>query len=266
MTGAAPTAGGPTNSIGGSADALVKPLQAEFDKVRDLIRQIIAKFNAGVNHINDNRFVLGPLMIPIKNSLDKVRDGLAKVQKLVAYALEHEVPIVSLVYQCFNWVNEIKRPLTGVYTQQNFHAGQPPAYHNENLAEWQGPAKTVYSEKVSAQTDAIAAMEKKADDISKWLLDIAQANVNYMTQLAQLVTRFLGDLTAAAIDAGSIVDLLQAVDKLATTVGNLVTNSLNLLVQIGDRVIQTFGQIRDLQSWMSDQSLPAGKWPQAVQE
>lgn len=247
-----------------SPEEFTGPLNEAFDKVREIIGQIIDKFNAGVKHINDWSFVLGPLMIPISDGLNKVSEGLSKLYKLIVYALEHQVPIVALVYQSFNWVDGVQRPLNGVYTQQGPAAGQPPAYHNEDLADWQGAAKTVYDSKVSDQRSAISAMETKADNISKWLMGIAQANVDYMLELAKLATGFLGALTTAAIDAASVVDIPFSVDKLSGAIGNLVTGGLNLLVDIANRFMQTLGQIRDTDSWMNDNALPAGHWPQAV--
>lgn len=109
---------------------------------------------------------------------------------------------MALVYQSFNWVDGVQHPLNGVYTLSG--AGQLPAYHNEDLADWQGAAETVYDSKTSDQRSAIGAMETKADNISKWLMGIAPANVDYMLELANLATGFLGALTTAAIDPASV--------------------------------------------------------------
>lgn len=248
-------------------DDFLQPLERAFESVEKTIIDIVNRFNAAVSHVNDWKYVLAPVIMPIISGLDAVADGLVKLQKLIDYALKHQMPIVSLIYQSFKWIDGIQRPLNCVYSQKELNIAQAdsgPSYHNEELAEWSGTAKSVYDSKVSEQHDAINAMASKADSISKWLIEIAQANVDYMVQLAKLANGFLGALTKAAIDACTVVDLPFSVDKLSGAIGNLVSGGLDLLVDVANRFMQTLGRIRDTSSWMNDNALPASKWPQAV--
>ncbi|MFD2472825.1 hypothetical protein [Amycolatopsis silviterrae] len=247
-----------------TAEQLINPLEKAFDTVRRVIKQIIDKFNAAVDHINDWSFAFGPLMETIKIGMDNIKEGLDKVYKLIEYALRHQAPIISLVYQAFRWIDSVQHPLNGVYSQTNPGSTQAPSYHNEELAKWQGDAKTVYDGKVTEQVNAIDAMGTKADSISKWLMDIAQANVRYMSDLAGIADDFLGKIAEAAIDAATVVGIPFAVGNLSSIIGGLVTNGLNLLVEVANRFMETLSRIRDLNSWMNDKALPASRWPQAV--
>lgn len=245
-------------------DKLIQPLEEAFKTVNTVIKQIIDKFNAAVDHINDWSFLLGPVAEPIRAGMDSIKEGLDKLYKLVEYALRHQTPIISLVYQAFKWTNDIQRPLNGVYAQTSPGSAQAPSYHNEELAKWQGDAKAVYDSKVTEQVNAIDAMGAKADAVSKWLMEIAQANVEYMTKLADLVANFMAAVTSAAIDAASVIGIPFSVSNLASAIGGLVGDGIGMLVEVANRFMATLSRIRDLNSWMNDKALPAAQWPQAV--
>lgn len=74
--------------------------------------------------------------------------------------------------------------------------------------------------------------------VSKWLMDIARYNVEYMVNLAQMATDFLGALVGAAVEAATVVEIPFTVDALV--------------------------KVRDLMSQMSDPNFKNGIWPQAV--
>ncbi|WP_406641530.1 hypothetical protein [Amycolatopsis sp. WGS_07] len=245
-------------------DELIRPLEEAFTSVSTAIKQIIDKFNAAVDHINDWIFLLGPVADTIKAGMDSIKGDLDKLYRLVEYALRHQMPIVSLVYQAFKWTDGIQRPLNGVYSQNAPGSSQAPSYHNEDLANWQGAAKTVYDSKVAEQVNAINVMGEKADAISKWLMEIAKANVEYMTKLAKLASNFLGAMASAAIDAASVVGIPFSISKLAGAVGGLVTDGIGILVDVANRFMATLSRIRDVNSWMNDKAFPASQWPQAV--
>lgn len=132
------------------------------------------------------------------------------------------------------------------------------AYH------WTGEASQKYQDKVTAQNDAIAVYGTKADTISKWLMDIAKTNVDYMTVLAQMATSFVGEFVAAAIEAATVIGIPLAVQDLAGAIGGLVTQYLDNLVGIAKRFVEALSKVRDILSMMSDTKLPKGQWPQAV--
>src|SRR3954469_5134730 len=84
-------------------EAYTGPLDGMFGTIEGEIHKVIDKFNAAVHHVNDWKYVLGPALIWISDALTKVRDGLDKLVKLVQYAVEHHMPVVSLIVQSFSW-------------------------------------------------------------------------------------------------------------------------------------------------------------------
>ena len=235
------------------SDELVQLFERGFDGLEDKAHECADRFNNMVDHIYDWRFVLGPTMYAINSALDKISEGLYKLFKLIRTAVHHYTPVVSLIVQSFNWLEEVQRPANNLT-----HPGTDLADH------WTGEASSKYQRKVMAQNEAIAAFATKADGVSKWLMDIAKYNVEYMTELAKMATGFIGALVAAAIEAATVVEIPFAVSDLAGAIGTLVTQSLDNLVGIAKRFVEALSKVRDLMSMMSDPKLPNQQWPQAV--
>ncbi|MET9629036.1 hypothetical protein ABZX92_16395 [Lentzea sp. NPDC006480] len=228
-------------------------LRTCFDGLEDKARGCADSFNKAVHHINDWRYLLGPAMIVIRPALEKLREYMDKVFKLIRTAVEHQIPVLALIKQSFNWLSEVQQPVNNLV-----HAKTHLAY------EWEGAASTAYQDKVSVQNDAITAVGTKADMVSKWLMDIARYNVEYMVNLAQLATDFLGAFVGAAVEAATVVEIPFAVDALAGAIGDLVGKYLGTLVAIANRFMEALGKVRDLLSQMSDPKFNKGTWPQAV--
>ncbi|MFD2767956.1 hypothetical protein [Micromonospora eburnea] len=236
-----------------------EPFNKAFDQIRSGIDTAADKFNEIVDQVNGHKWLLGPLaMWWIKDHLDDVRKGLDSVLDRVDYALEHQVPVLSLINISFRWVNDVKTPISDL----SFATTEPA---NENLAKWSGDAASAYNSKAGKQKAAVDESVTKAEFISQWLFKIAKANVDYVVELAKIVTGLAGKLAQAAVDAASLVDLLWAVDALAKAVGDLVTAGLNTLLKIGQRFIEALGNVRDIATQVGDYSkLPGGQWPEAV--
>ncbi|MBB5158842.1 hypothetical protein [Saccharopolyspora phatthalungensis] len=235
------------------SDELTSLLNQGFNGLEKKAQESIDKFNAAVHHINDWQFVLGPVMLAINPTLDAIREGLDKLVKLIKTAVEHHLPVVSLIVQSFNWTDNVQAPVNGLT-----HTKNHLSYY------WEGKASDAYNEKVTAQNDAIGALASKADQGSKWLMDIAKYNVEYMTELAKMATGFLGALVAASVEAATVVEIPFAINDLAGAIGTLVTQALDNLVGIAKRFMEALSKVRDLKSMMTDQKLPQGQWPQAV--
>lgn len=237
------------------ADA--RQLTGEFDRcfegLEDKARECAGKYNAAVDHINDWRFVLGPVLVAVGPALNGIRKHLETVFKLIRTAVEHHVPVVSLIIKSFDWLNRVQAPVNGLVLPKTHLT-----YH------WQGVAGTAYQDKLTAQNEAIAATAVKADQVSKWLMDIAKYNVEYMVELSKMATGFLGALVTVALETVTVVEIPFAADKLATAIGTLVTQSLDNLTGIAKRFVEALGKVRDLLSLMTDPKLPGRKWPQAV--
>jgi hypothetical protein len=247
-----------TKPVPTDSASITSVLNQDFRLVAEGVQHIVDNFNAVVNHVNDNRGILGPLILWIKNQLEHVKAFLVKVIELVKYAIEHATPVLSLVLQSFDWVAKVKTPMSDLSAP----AGTP---RDQNLAYWTGGAATTYTNKAIAQKGAIDDVTIKADFVSQWLFFIAQANVDYMVGLVTVVASVVGKLVQAAIDAATVVDIPWAIDQLSKQVGDLVTAAINDLTTTAKRFLQSVKDARDIQSQVGDHTkLPGGKWPQAV--
>jgi hypothetical protein len=194
----------------------------------------------------------------VRHSLEIVRKAIQSILDKVKFATEHDLPVLSLITTSFKWVNDVKAPVSDLSSSI-----LPP--QNPNLGKWTGDAASIYNIKATQQKNAVDDTVIKAEFISQWLFKIAKSNVDYAAELAKVVTKLAGLLTQAAVDAGSIIDLPLVMEKLSTSVGTLVEDSLNILITIGQRFIDTLGDVRDLAAQQDDHSkLPMGKWPEAV--
>jgi hypothetical protein len=243
-----------------SPDAYTKPFDELFGKIDGKVQEIIGKYNAAVDHINHWKYVLGPALIWISDALKKIRDGLDQIVKLVRYAVEHHMPVVSLIVQSFNWQDHVQKDVSAMVT--SVEAAADP-----NLAYWEGKAATEYRTRATRQRTAVEAIGSKggkADAISSWLMHIAQLNVEFMTKLVDVVASFLGALTQTALESATVVELPFAAKDLAGALGKLVTDAIKHLGDIAKQLMETLSNIRDAKSLTIDDRLPGGQWPQAV--
>ncbi|MGW1680466.1 hypothetical protein [Saccharopolyspora sp. NPDC002376] len=229
-------------------------LDRGFDILEEKVRESVDKFNAAVSHISEWEFMLGPIMLAIKPAVDFIRGELIKLVNLAETAVKHHVPVVSLIVQSFGWTEKVQGPVNGLV-----HTKGHLSYY------WEGQASSAYQDKVTAQNNAIGAIATKADQVSKWLMEIAKYNVDYITELAKMATGFAGALVSAAIETASVIDIPFALSDLSGAIGDVVTKSLDNLVGIAKRFVETLSKVRDLKSYMTDQALPRGSWPQAVE-
>ncbi|MGC5033757.1 hypothetical protein [Micromonospora sp. DT229] len=236
-----------------------EPFNKAFDQIRTGINSAIESFNQLVDKVNSWKWLLGPAALWwIKNNLDDVRGGLNSVLDRVDHALEHQLPVLSLINISFRWVTDVKSPVSNL----SFVTTEPD---NENLAKWTGDAASAYHSKAAKQKAAVDETVVKAEFISQWLFNIAKANVDYAVELAKIVTGLTGKLVQAAAEASTVIDLPWAVSTLAKSIGDLVTAGLNTLLTIGQRFVDALGNVRDIATQVGDHSkLPGGQWPQAV--
>lgn len=235
------------------------PFNLAFEQIDGNIDVAIEKFDEVVDNVWRWAWMLGVGgMWWISRNLDDVRSGLDTIIGKVNYALDHQVPVLSLITVSFSWVHDVKTPVS----ELSFRTTEPA---NENLYEWTGAAATAYRAKAGTQKNAVDETVVKAEFISGWLFGIAKENVAYAVELAKIVTDLAGKLTQAAIDTATVIDIPWAIDTLAKSAGSLVTAGLNNLLTIGERLIDAVGDVRDLATQVGDHSkLPGGLWPEAV--
>ncbi|WP_341720636.1 hypothetical protein QQG74_13575 [Micromonospora sp. FIMYZ51] len=236
-----------------------EPFNKAFDQIRSGIDTTVDTFNQLVEKVNGWKWLLGPAALWwIKNNLDDVRGALNNVLDRVDQALEHQLPVLSLINISFRWVTDVKTPVSAL----SFVTTEPD---NENLAKWSGDAASAYHAKAGKQRAAVDETVVKSEFISQWLFKIAKANVDYAVELAKIVTGVTGKLVQAAAEATTVIDLPWAISTLAKSIGDLVTAGLNTLLTIGQRFVDALGNVRDIATQVGDHSkLPEGQWPHAV--
>ncbi|GGU66761.1 hypothetical protein [Lentzea flava] len=229
-------------------------LEKSFSGVEQKVEECRQQFQALIDTVNNWRIVLGvPVMWWISQKIKQIREALQKVIQLARTARDHYAPVIGLIVQAFNWIDNVKNPMNGLAHQP----GNLPYY-------WEGTASTAYQAKVATQNEAIGVVATKAGEIGKWLMEIAKYNTEYMTELLGMLTEVAGALVKAVINAGTVVNIPFAVSDVADLVGSLVEKSLTHLVGIINRLVEALSKTLEVRGMMSDIKLPGGKWPQAI--
>jgi hypothetical protein len=243
----------------GSVTEYTEPFNKAFDQISEGIKKCVDAFNDLVGKVRKWAWLLGAAALWwIKRSLDKARKALEDIMAKVKYALEHQTPVISLMNISFEWVSKVRTPIS----ELSFPCTKP---QNENLYKWSGDAASSYNAKAGQQKGAVDDCVAKSEFISQWLFKIAKSNVDFAAKLAEIVTGMAGKFAQALVDAGGVITIPWAVDTLGSAVGDLVSKGLDLLVNIGQRLIEALGNVRDLTSQAGDHSkLPSGMWPEAV--
>jgi len=243
----------------GSATEFTEPFNKSFDQINEGIKKCIDAFNGLVSKVKKWAWLLGPVALWfIKRGLDRARQALQDIMAKIKYALEHQTPVVSLMYISFQWVDQVRTPVS----ELSFPCTKP---QNENLYKWTGDAASSYNAKAGQQKGAVDDCVAKSEFISQWLFKIAKSNVDFAAKLAEIVTGLAGKFAQALVDAAGVISIPWAIDTLGSAVGDLVTKGLNILVNIGQRLVEALGNVRDLTSQAGDHSkLPSGRWPEAV--
>jgi hypothetical protein len=245
-------------SVGMGTD-FTTPFNRAFDDVSAGVKVIVDKFNAIVHTVNEWRWMLGfAAMWWIRDKLDDVERLIKTVLDKVDHAIDHQLPVLSLISTSFRWIEQVKTPVSDL----SLKVVQPASLE---LANWTGPAASTYTTMAGQQKAAVDDTVTKAEFISTWLFKIAKANVDFAVQLAKTVTAVAGKLTQAAVDATTVIDIPWAIDKLSDSVGKIVEDGLNDMVSIASRFVDAVGNVRDIAGQVGDHSkLPGGRWPEAV--
>jgi hypothetical protein len=232
-----------------------------FEHAKKAVKAVKDKFDECMDHLSGWKvtvFIPAPVLVWVKQKMEEVAKRIKKLIALVEYAVEHYTPVVSLIYQSFNWLDSVKTPISDMSAP----ATQP---RDQELYYWEGAAAAAYQQKAGDQQKAIDDITAKADFISQWLFKIAKTNVDYMVELADFAAAFAGALVQATVDTATIADIPWAVDALASQTGALVEQQLKMLVDIGQQFVDALGDVRDIASDLGDHSaLSDGHWPQAI--
>jgi len=241
------------------ADELTGPFNTAFEQITQGFHDAVEAYNKIVHTVNHWSWAFGLAAgWWIKHGLDQVRAGLETVQEKVAYAVDHQIPVLSLINTSFSWISAAKTPIS----ELSFQTTEP---RDENMAKWTGDAASSYNGKATKQKAAVDEAVTKSEFISQWLFKIAKSNVDFVVALAKIVNDIAGKLVQAAVDATTVIDIPWAIDKLSDSIGTLVKGLLDTIAQVGQRFVEALGNVRDIATQVGDHSkLPGGNWPEAV--
>lgn len=244
-----------------AAGQMAAGFEGAFKTVDTAVRQIIDDFNAGVQNIYDHRWVLSPFLYWVQKDMQRVREGINKIIQIFKTAFEHYLPVVSLIYQSFSWLNQVKAPMTSL-------AGRAAREKKEDevlTRAWSGTARRMYDTRRDLQFKAIVDVGAQADFISLWLKNLAIKNVEFMTALMTGVTDLVGKFAGASIKTATVVAIPAAASDLGDMVGDAVKKSLDALTKIAEKFMAALGDAHEIVSKITELSLyEGGNWPQAV--
>lgn len=236
-------------------------LDEAFEKAEKAVEEVRKKLQECIDNVSEWKVALlipAPVLLWVKDKLREVGEQVKKLVKLLEYATKHHVPVLSLIYQSFNWIDSVKTPMSEL-------SGPSLQPRDQNLHYWDGAAASAYRTKSTAQQGAINEVVGHAGFISEWLYTIAQTNVDYMIELADFGASMAGELAQAATETATVIDIPWAISTLADQVGALVEQAIKMLIDVGERFVKAVGNVRDLSSRVGDHSkLPGGSWPEAV--
>lgn len=257
MTASLAAPSGSAADYTGPFDKFVKEIEDGYRKATDKYREIIENLNSWKIRIVLGG--LGPAVIwMIKSALQKLSEGLQRLQKFVEEVLKHHTPIVSLMVQSFEWTNKIKGPNSNLSLETT-----KPA--SDNLYNWSGPASSAYKDKAGIMKNAVDEITTRSEFMSKWLFTITKTNVEYVKKLAEIITFLVGKLVDAAAKAGSVIGIPLLGQTIGDAAGGITEKALNVLLQMGANLITALGDVRDVSGAIQDNSkLPNGSWPQVV--
>lgn len=233
-----------------------------MDELVELLNQLIEEARSHLRtlhgRIESLPIIFQPILGRLRELWGQINQEMEEFLKDAAYVVAHHAPLAALLVQSFNWLNNVKSPISTVSATAGSSNG------NENIAHWDGAAKDTYDEKKGEQTDALDQVTIRASFVSEWLSTIHTANIEYVTEVLRQLTALVGDLVTVAIDTATM-DLPIAIGDLSAVIGGLVENRLNDYIVVGERFVEAGERLRETLSAATDNgSLPHGKWPQAV--
>jgi len=243
----------------GLLDKAMKQVEEGYQKAVDGFNQLVAKANQFMRYASIIGGALGDIAVWwLRKNLEKLRKAMQQIAEWIKEAIKRHTPVLSLIITAFDWITDVKTPVSDV----NFQFKEPASY---DFGKWSGQARDVFNKKAQLQQDAVAEIQSRSDFISVWLYKIVTSNVNFAAALADVIAGIVGKIVQAVIDAESVIDIPFAIDTVASLVGGLVTDGIKLLTKEVQRVFEEIGALRDLAAIVGDHSkLPVGKWPEAV--
>jgi hypothetical protein len=194
----------------------------------------------------------------IEEARTKVGEILGKLEK----TLNGSVPVMSLFQVGLDWSTTVNTNLSPI---------KPDITQSGGVDTWHGPAHDTYKIREADQIEATGQAIDQVKSISKWLADVANANVHFVTDLlsqiggiVEKIVEVTGDVGEAAATADPL-SAQEAANDLSTLLGKFASNIIDYLASLGNRLADVLSLIGDVASEHSDNSaFPDGHWPEAV--
>lgn len=247
-------------------------LRDSIDKVDEQKRKVVTEFDNLTARANETlsrldtakwigtaAFGLGGYLLAdhyvdkVRSLFDRLRHLVEQVLAKVQEILDKATPVLSLVTRAFDWVDHVQAPVSGLSDRA--------ATYTLHANEWSGLARKVYDQRVPRQVGAIGALGTAAADIGTWLMDLAKENAAYILSLLDPLEHIVSALIAAAIDAGSVAGILEAIGKGAELVQNAVDDMWAALKQAVDHALTVVSKKLDAHKVLAD---VGDGWPQMV--
>jgi hypothetical protein len=188
----------------------------------------------------------------------KISEILGKLEK----TLNGAVPVLSLFQVSLDWSTQVDTTLSRI---------KPDITQSGGIDTWHGPAHDTYRLRETDQNAAVGQAVGEVKGIAKWLSDVAEANVNFVSDLltqlggvADKIVEVTGDVGVAA-STGDPLSAQEAANDLASLLGRFAANILEYLASLGKRLAEVLGLVGEFAGQHSDDSSYSdGHWPQAV--
>lgn len=242
--------------------ALIQALEEAFKLAFEAVKLLIDNFNKGIHNVNTNPLIyLAPDVFgKLDQGLNTLQDWVDKFAKATEQFFKHQVPVIALIKASFDWLTQMQKPVSDIASRVGDFE------QNKNCGEWTGQAATYYSVQVVArQQKALDALSPKAEAISKWLTQVAQANIKFLNTYAARIGDIASNAVAALISASTIIGVLEAIGDAAEVCGKLVDSAVTVFGDSVEYYNQAMSFMRDAVSTRtSTGAFPRDAWPQAV--
>jgi phage-related protein len=244
-------------------DQAFQKMTQNQDKVVQLFNQLVERANTFMQYAPIVSPGLGGLAVWwVSRNMKEIRAALQRLFEIVKIAVERHVPVISLIITSFDWIHDVKTPVSELVATSTGRGRGP---ENFDFEKWEGQARSAYDRKVSIQSDALSELQSRADFISGWLYEVVKSNVGWAVKMVDILSSLVGPLTSAVANAATVVNAPFAIDDVADLIATAIEAGIAALTALVERAVEIIGQFRDLASIVSDHSkLPGGAWPEAV--
>lgn len=241
-------------------------LQDAIRKLTNAVGEISSEYNKFVSSFNTTltnaAYVSPAAALLLQQKLPGKRDELnAKLNQLIAEInqfLDASTPVVSLIKVSERWNAEVLPELSAM-------VGVARDIRPNALHVWGGEAGRAYMEKRWAQRDGLQGLTDIVKDTGQWLVNVAALNTELLLELIEPARLVVKAIREAAIEAGTVFGLLEAIDTVASGIADSTDSIVEILAEITAHTVDSINKLTEARIILNNNDLfPGGKWPQAV--